>query len=182
MVYLLLGDGFEEMEALAPCDILRRGGVEVQTLSVSGQPVLGAHGVPVTADRMAADADPGAAEMVILPGGWGGVQSIEGNDAAMALIRQVWDAGKYVAAICAGPTALAKLGIPDGKKATCYPGLEDLMGDARMQRGAAVVQDGRLITGEAPGAAMAFALKLLEVLKGAEAAKTVAEGLVLHQS
>lgn len=182
MVYLLLGDGFEEMEAMAPCDILRRGGVEVQTLSVSGQPVMGAHGVPVMADRMVADADPDAAEMVILPGGWGGVQSIESCAAAMELIRQVWEAGKYVAAICAGPTALSKLGIPDGKKATCYPGLEDLMGAALMQRGAAVVQDGRLITGEAPGAAVAFAVKLLEVLKGDETAKKVTEGLVLRRS
>lgn len=180
MVYLLLGDGFEEVEALTACDILRRGGVEVGTLSVSGQPVMGAHGIPVLADQMVKKADREEPEMVVLPGGWGGVQSIEGCTQAMELIRWAWDHGKYVAAICAGPTALAKLGIPEGKKATCYPGLENQMGGALMQPGAMVVQDGRLITGQAPGAAMAFALKLLEVLKGSETVKQVADGLVLH--
>ena len=181
MVYLLLGDGFEEVEALTACDFLRRGEVEVRTLSVSGQPVMGAHGIPVLADDMVKDADRDAPEMVVLPGGWGGVKSIEGCTAAMELIRWAWDHGKYVAAICAGPTALAKLGIPDGKKATCYPGLEDQMGSALMQPGAVVVQDGRLITGQAPGAATAFAMKLLEVLKGSETAERVAAGLVLHR-
>ena len=181
MVYVFLGNGFEEMEALSACDILRRGGVEVQTLSVSGQPVLGAHGIPVLADLPAAEASRENVEMVVLPGGWGGVQAIGASEEAMALTKWAWDEGKYVAAICAGPTALAKLHITDGKKATCYPGLENLMGSAEMQPGAEVVQDGRLITGEAPGAAVAFGLKLLEVLKGSDEAARVAADLVLHR-
>ena len=181
MVYVFLGNGFEEMEALSACDILRRGGVEVQTLSVSGQPVLGAHGIPVLADLPVTEASRDNVDMVVLPGGWGGVQAIEASEAAMALTKWAWDEGKYVAAICAGPTALAKLHITDGKKATCYPGLEHLMGSAEMQPGAAAVQDGRLITGEAPGAAVAFGLKLLEALKGSDEAAKVAADLVLHR-
>ena len=76
MVYVFLGNGFEEMEALSACDILRRGGVEVQTLSVSGQPVLGAHGIPVLADLPVSEASRDNVDMVVLPGGWGGVQAI----------------------------------------------------------------------------------------------------------
>lgn len=181
MVYIFLGDGFEEMEGLSACDILRRGGVEVQTLSVSGQPVMGSRGIPVLADLSVSEASREQVDMVVLPGGWGGVKAVEACDAAMELIQWAWEQNKYVAAICAGPTALAKLHITDGKKATCYPGLEDQMGSAKMQPGAAVVQDGMLITGEAPGAAYAFALKLLEVLQGSEAAKAVAADLVLHE-
>lgn len=181
MVYIFLGDGFEEMEGLSVCDILRRGGVEVRTLSVSGQPVMGSRGIPVLADLPVSEASREQVDMVVLPGGWGGVKAVEACDAAMELIQWAWEQNKYVAAICAGPTALAKLHITDGKKATCYPGLEDQMGGAKMQPGAAVVQDGMLITGEAPGAAYAFALKLLEVLQGREAAKAVAADLVLHE-
>ena len=180
MVYMLLGNGFEEMEALAPCDILRRAEAEVKLVSVSGQPVMGAHGIAVQADCMIGDVTAEAGDMVVIPGGWGGVKSIEACDAAMALVKDAWDKGCYVAAICAGPTALAKLHITDGKEATCYPGLEELMGTARMQPGCAVVQDGRLITGEAPGAAMAFGLRLLETLKGSDAAKAIADGMVLR--
>ncbi len=180
MVYIFLGDGFEEMEGLSACDILRRAGVEVTTLSVSGQPVMGSRGIPVLADQPVAEASRENVDMVVLPGGWGGVQAIEACDAAMELIRWAWEQDKYVAAICAGPTALAKLHITDGKNATCYPGLEDMMGSAQMHPGTAVVQDGNLITGEAPGAAYAFALKLVEVLKGSETAREVAADLVFR--
>ena len=180
MVYILLGDGFEEMEALCACDILRRGGAAVTTLSVSGQPVRGAHGIAVTADRTVEEASMKDLEMVVLPGGLGGVSAIRASRAAMDLIARAWAADRYVAAICAGPTALAELHITDGRRVTCYPGLEPEMGTARMQPGAQVVRDGRLITGEAPGAAMAFGLALLEALKGPETAAAVAAGLVLR--
>ena len=118
--------------------------------------------------------------MVVLPGRLGGVSAIRASRAAMDLIARAWAADRYVAAICAGPTALAELHITDGRRATCYPGLEPEMGTARMQPGAQVVRDGRLITGEAPGAAMAFGLALLEALKGPETAAAVAAGLVLR--
>ena len=180
MVYIILGKGFEEIEAVAPCDILRRAEAEVTLVSVSGHPVMGAHGIAVGADCMVEEVRLAKEDTVVLPGGWGGVKSVEGNETAMRLLAEAWELGCTVAAICAGPTALAKLHITDGKKATCYPGLEDLMGDACMQKGEAVVRDGRLITGEAPGAAIAFGLALLEHIKGSEAAHAVADGMVLR--
>lgn len=180
MVYMLLGDGFEETEAIAPCDILRRGEVDVKLVSVSGQPVMGAHGIPVTADLMMEDVDAEAPEMIVIPGGWGGVKSIEANEAACRLVERVWQNGGYVAAICAGPTALAKLHITDGKKATVYPGLEDMMGSAVMQPACSVVCDGKLITGEAPGAAVPFGFALLEALKGSEKACAVSDAMVIR--
>ncbi|MBQ1281952.1 MAG: DJ-1/PfpI family protein [Oscillospiraceae bacterium] len=179
MVYILLGDGFEEIEALATCDILRRGGVDTALAALSGTSAMGAHQICVQADLPLAEIDFDALEMVIIPGGWGGVKAIEACDAAMALIEKAWNAGRYVAAICAGPTALAKLHITDGKQATCYPGLEDMMGSAVMQA-ADAVQDGKLITGRAPGAAIPFALKVLAELKGEEKAAEIAAGLVLE--
>ena len=177
MVYVLFGNGFEEIEALAACDILRRGGVDVTTVSISGQPVVGAHQIPVQTDAVLSQVDFDALEMIMLPGGWDGVMNIMACDAAMALVERAWKAERYVAAICAAPMALARLHITDGRMATCYPGLEEHMGSARLQD-ADAVRDGRLITGRAPGAAIPFALKLVETLKGSAAAAEVAGGLV----
>ncbi|MEA4964285.1 MAG: DJ-1 family glyoxalase III [Oscillospiraceae bacterium] len=179
MVYVLLGNGFEEIEAISIIDILRRGGVETETVSVCDRTVSGAHGIPVLADRLIGEVRAEAAEMVVLPGGMGGVRAIERCAAALSLIRAVWDAAGWVAAICAGPTALAQLGITDGKKVICYPGLEDQMGSARVQRGEKTVTDGRLITGEAPGAAMAFGLRLVKTIQGEAEAHRVAASMVL---
>lgn len=177
MVAMILGTGFEPLEAVAPCDILRRGGVEVK-LAAIGDPLVGAgHGVRVQADCTLAELDAANLEMVILPGGLGGVQAIGASAAALALVREVYHAGGYVAAICAGPTVLAKLGLLEGKQATCYPGCEGQMAGALMQN-AAVVRDGRIITGRAAGAAADFGLALLAALKGEQEAKRVADEIV----
>lgn len=180
MVYLILGEGFEETEALFPCDILRRCGVEVALAGIGGRTVTGGQGIKVTADISVEQIDQSKLDMIILPGGLGGVRSIEGSEAALRAVREAWEGGKYVAAICAGPTILAQLGITDGKKATCYPGNESQMGSARMQKDAQVVADGRVITGQAAGAAAAFGLKLAEILCGKAAADRVAAGMVIH--
>jgi len=176
MVYILLGTGFEEMEAVAPGDILRRGGVEVRYAGIGGDVIRGGNGVAVAADCRVEDADGAGAELVVVPGGMGGVQSILGSEAALNVLRRAWDAGKMVAAICAGPLVLTKLGILDGKNATCYPGLEGRMSGIMTQK-TSTVADGRLITGRGPGAAMDFGLRLLEALRGREAADSVAAGL-----
>ena len=117
-------------------------------------------------------------EMIVLPGGMGGVHSILDCPAALDAVRHAWAGGRWVAAICAAPTILAKLGITDGKKATCYPGLESQMGSAQMQSGAAAVQDGKLLTGAGPGTAIDFGLLLVRALRGEETAKKVYDGLV----
>lgn len=121
MVVMILGSGFEPVEAIAPCDILRRGGVEVQLVGIGGRMVEAGHGVTVQADCTIEEADFDRAEMVVLPGGLGGVRSILGCKAVMDAVGQAYDDGKFVAAICAGPTILAQLHITDGKTATCTP-------------------------------------------------------------
>ena len=130
MVYMILGTGFEPMEAIAPCDILRRGGVEVQLVGIGGTLIEAGHGVRVQADCRVEDLKLASTDMVILPGGLGGVHSILACDTAMNFIRLAYEDGKYIAAICAAPTILAQLHITDGRKATCYPGLEEKMGAA----------------------------------------------------
>lgn len=180
MVYILLGTGFEEIEALTPVDLLRRAKVEVLTVGINGKTVFGGHGIGVEADIAPEDMDLTQMDMIVLPGGLGGVASIRGCAQAMEAVRFAWENGKYVAAICAGPTVLADLGITDGKNATCYPGCEGGMGSANMIPNAASVTDGKLITGTSAGCATAFALALITALNGEAAANTVAEQIVLR--
>ncbi len=180
MVYMLLGTGFEETEAIAPLDLLRRAGVEIQTVGVTGKTVFGGHNIGIEADILLGEMDLTALEMIILPGGLGGVASVRANQEAMDALSFAWQNGKYVAAICAGPTVLADLGITDGKQATCYPGCEKNMAGANVNPDAPCVQDGKLITGASAGCAVAFGLKLIAAMKGEAVAKTVAEQIVIR--
>ena len=184
MVYLLLGTGFEETEAIAPLDLLRRAGIEVQTVGLTDWIVVGSHGIPVQADMMIQQLDlkqdPDAADMIILPGGMGGVRSIRDCPAALQAISQVWAKGHFVAAICAAPTVLAHLHITDGRRATCYPGCEENMGSAVMVPDQAVVRDGMLITGASAGCAVKFGLELIAALKGRDAAEAIAQQIVIR--
>ncbi len=177
MVYIILGKGFEEAEAIIPCDLLRRAGAEVQFAGIGGLEVAGGHGITVKADCTVEEADFASAEMLVLPGGLGGVASIRGCKKVMDAVKAAYDGGRCVAAICAAPTILAELGITDGKRATCYPGMEGEMGSALMCCDGAVA-DGNVVTGRAAGTAFDFALKLIEVLCGAEAANAIAAGVV----
>ena len=180
MVYMLLGTGFEETEAITPLDLLRRAGISVLTVGVNGKTVYGGHGIGIEADIPLDEMDLTALEMIILPGGLGGVASVRASQSAMDALQFAWENGKYVAAICAGPTVLADLGITDGKKATCYPGCESDMGNAVMQENAPCVTDGKLITGTSAGCAIPFGLALITALKGQDAAKTIAAQIVIR--
>ena len=180
MVYMLLGTGFEETEAIAPLDLLRRAGVEVLTVGVNGKTVYGSHKIGIEADITIEQMDLTNLDMIILPGGLGGVASARASQPALDALKFAWDNGKFVAAICAGPTVLADLHITDGRNATCYPGCESGMGSANMIPDAACVQDGRLITGTSAGCAVSFGLKLVEALKGKEAAEAIARQIVIR--
>lgn len=180
MVYMLLGTGFEETEAIAPLDILRRAGVKALTVGIDGKTVYGSHKIPVVADITLEEMDLTEMDMIVIPGGLGGVASLRACPAALEALKFGWDNGKYVAAICAGPTVLADLGITDGRRATCYPGQEIHMGSAKMEKDAAVVVDGKLITGTSAGCAIPFGLALAEALVGKEAAEKVKGQIVIR--
>ena len=180
MVYILLGTGFEETEAIAPLDLLRRAGVETMTVGINGKTVYGGHGIGVEADITIEEMDLTDLEMIVLPGGLGGVASARASSLALDALRFAYENDKYVAAICAGPPVLADLGITDGKNATCYPGCEGQMGSANMIPDAAFVRDGRVITGTSAGCAIPFGLALIAALKGQEAADAVFGQIVVR--
>ena len=177
---MLLGTGFEETEAIAPLDLLRRAGCDVLTVGINGKTVYGSHGIGIEADILLQEMDLTNMDMIILPGGLGGVASARASKEAMEALRFGWENGKFVAAICAGPTVLADLGITDGRNATCYPGCEDGMGSAVMAQSASCVRDGNVITGTSAGCAIPFGLMLIEALKGKAAAETVAQQIVIR--
>ena len=180
MVYVLLGTGFEETEAIAPLDLLRRAGVQALTVGLNGKTVYGGHGIGVEADILLEEIDLTQLEMIVVPGGLGGVASVRASQKAMDAIDFAWKNGKFVAAICAGPTVLADQGIPDGLQAVCYPGCEGNMGSARIDPNAPCIRDGNLITGASAGCAVAFGLALVAALKGEDAANRVAEQIVIR--
>ena len=179
MVYVLLGTGFEEVEAITPVDLLRRAGVSVLTVGVDGKAVTGSHGITVEADITLDQMDLTDLEMIVLPGGLGGVATARSSQGALDALRFAYENNKFVAAICAGPTVLADLGITDGLQATCYPGCETGMGNAAMVESACVT-DGKLITGASAGCAIPFALGLIEALKGKDEADRIAKQIVIR--
>lgn len=166
---------FEETEAIAPLDILRRGGVDVLTVSLTGDLcVTGSHGVTVRADALFNDFSPEGAEMLILPGGPGTKNYLE-HKPFLALLRDFFSNGKKIAAICAAPTVLSELGFLENKKCVCYPGLE-LKGAITQDK--PFVTDGAVTTGKGAGCAFEFGFELLRVLRGEALAKDVAKKMV----
>lgn len=180
MVYILLGTGFEETESIAPLDLLRRAGIPVMTVGLNGKTVYGGHNIGIEADITIGQMDLTDLDMIVLPGGLGGVQSIRSCESAMNAISFAWENDKYVAAICAGPTILADLHITDNKKAVCYPGCEGAMGSASIETSLPCVQDGRVITGASAGCAISFGLQLIRALKGDEVAETIRKQIVIR--
>ncbi|MBQ8500699.1 MAG: DJ-1/PfpI family protein [Bacteroides sp.] len=179
-VYVFFADGFEEIEALTAVDVLRRAGVNVAIVSVTPDEIVkGAHQVPILCDVNIENCDFYDAEMLLLPGGMPGAATLaECKDLNKQLLRFA-EAGKPIAAICAAPMVLGKLGILKGKKATCYPGFEQYL-DGAICTGALVEKDGNIITGKGPGAAMDFALAIVELLKGDEMVKELKAGMIIN--
>lgn len=178
-VYVFLAEGFEEVEALTPIDVLRRAGLQVVTVSVmENQVVEGAHGVPVVADALFADIDQEAADMLLLPGGMPGATNLDAHEGLGALIMAYAAAGKPLAAICAAPLVYGRRGLLNGKKATCYPGFEGYLEGAEYTA-APVEQDGNFITGKGPGAAMEFAFAIVEKYCGIDKVNELKQGMML---
>jgi 4-methyl-5(b-hydroxyethyl)-thiazole monophosphate biosynthesis len=172
-VLIFLTTGFEEIEALATIDILRRGGVNIQSVSLTGEKtVTGGRQISVIADCLFEEVDFSEARMLILPGGPGTAKMNE-HDGLKHEMLAFAASGKLIAAICAAPMAPGGLGLLNNKKATCYPGYEKYLTGAQVTK-APVVVDGNIITGMAAGYTLDFALELLSQLKGKEAADEVA--------
>ena len=173
MVYVLLADGFEEVEAIEPIDILRRCGIDVLTASVMGRKeVEGAHGITVSADMLAEDINPENMDLLFLPGGGKGHELLDASNTAHALINYAVANNIYIAAICAAPSILGRKQLLDGKKATCYPGFEKFLYGAECT-GEKVVVDGKIITAKGAGAAADFGFVIAEKLKDKDTADEI---------
>lgn len=176
MVYLLLAEGFEEIEALTPLDILRRAGVEVKTVAMGKNPVLGTHGIPVLAD-MTADEVADTPTMLILPGGMPGAANLDAHPLTDRLLADTLAAGGHIGAICAAPMILGRRGLLKGRKAVCFPGFEGYLTGATLSQ-ARTVTDGPFTTAVGMGAAVEFSLSLLSVLQGADAARAMGRAIL----
>ena len=178
MVYVHLAEGFEETEAITVVDLLRRAEIETEIVSVTGYlPVKGSHGIKVVADILFEDAVYSSCELIVLPGGMPGATNLDAHEGLREKLYSFNNQGKKLAAICAAPLVLGHAGVLKGKKATCYPGFEAELTGAELSTDA-VVSDGGIITSRGPGTAMAFALAIIEELKGKEAADEIAKGLL----
>lgn len=170
MIYMLLVDGFEEIEALETLDIMRRAGLDVATVGLNSEVVSGAHNIKVFSDISFDAVDENAMEMLILPGGPG--HTALDDERVYSLIDNCVENDKYIAAICAAPSIVGKRGIAEGKKVTCFPGFEQYMLGADVT-GAKLEHDGKLITAKGAGAAADFGFEIVEVFKGTDAKNTL---------
>ena len=169
MIYLFLANGFEEVEALCPLDLLRRAGLQVTTVGIGGDLIVGAHGIAVQADMpdtMYRDSKP---EMIILPGGMPGASNLDASKTVESALRAAVSSNAYLAAICAAPMILGKRGYLQGKRAICFPGFEDQLQGAILTN-ERVVTDGRVITAAGMGVALEFGLALVAAMTSSETA------------
>ena len=180
MVYLFLADGFEEIEALTPVDLLRRAGIEVTTVGIGSTTVTGSHGITVSADMSYTDATAHIGEdmeMVILPGGMPGTKNLDASAVVHKALDLAQEQNAVVAAICAAPMILGKRGDLKGKEAVCYPGFEEYLKGAKIPDKKVVV-DGNTITAKGMGVALEFGLALVEKLYGADKAKALKSAVI----
>ncbi len=171
MIYVILADGFEEVEAIEPIDIMRRAGLEVKTAALKNKTVTGAHNIPVTADIMISEIEPEKMNLLMLPGG-AGHELLDASNEVHGLLNYALTNGIYIAAICAAPSILGKKMMLEGKKATCFPGYEKYLYGAELVLDKAVV-DGKFITARGAGAASDFGFAIVELLKDKQTADTL---------
>lgn len=181
MVFVYIAEGFEEIEALTPVDVLRRGGLTVQTVSMGASlTVTGAHGVPIVCDLMFQDSENAQMEAMILPGGMPGASNLKKNEKLLERLRKESAKGTVVCAICAAPMVLASAGVLSGRRATIYPGMENELIDA-IPCDERVCIDENVITSMGPATAMPFAFAILEALTDARTRKAVMEDMLIER-
>ena len=179
-ISVFLADGFEEIEGLTVVDILRRAGVQVHMVSITGEKTIhGSHQLDVQADSLFEEMDFSDTDMLVLPGGMPGTRNLMNHRGLQELLRSYHEKGKYLAAICAAPSVFGRLGFLKGRKACCYPTFEEKL------EGAEVVQDpvsadGHIITSRGMGTAIPFALKLTALLCGEEKAEEIGRSIIYY--
>ena len=179
MIYLFLAEGFEEIEALTPVDVLRRAGLELKTVAVgNSKTVKGSHGIEIVADMLESELPHDIPEAIILPGGMPGTINLEESPIVIDTLLRAMSNGSLVCAICAAPSILGISGYLKGRKATCYPGFEEYLDEATFT-GERVVRDENIITAKGMGCAAEFALIIVEALCGKEKANEVATSAII---
>jgi len=183
MIFEFLADGFEEIEALCPIDVIRRAGLEIKTVAVGGKndkKITGSHGICVNAELSLSDAvllsEKEKIDMIILPGGMPGAKNLDENPIVESFLNRAYTDGAYIASICAAPMIPGKRGMLRGRRAVCYPGFEEYLLGAQLSEKKVAV-DGRIITAKAAGCAVDFGLTLLQHLKGLDEANRVKDSI-----
>ena len=177
MIAVLLADGFEEIEALTPVDMLRRAGLEVVTVGISSRIALGSHGIPVVCDKTPDEVDLSAVSTVIFPGGMPGSLNLDASPFTDKILEAVSARDGRIAAICAAPLVLGRRGLLDGKRATCYPGFESELAGA-LVTDESVVTDGNITTARGMGVALEFSKELITLLVGKEKAEDLSSAIM----
>ena len=177
---IYLAEGFEEIEAMTVVDVLRRAGVDTSIVAVSStKEIKGTHNITVIADKTFDEIDNNAADMLILPGGMPGTTTLEKHEGLKELIKEFYQKEKYIAAICAAPSILGKMGLLESSMATCYPGFEKYLKGA-IHTEDLVIKHKNIITSKGPGTAMLFALELVEILVGKEKVEELKESMIIQ--
>ena len=179
MIAVLLADGFEEIEALTPVDMLRRAGLDVRTVAIGSKIAVGSHKIPVICDIEAAEVNESELSMVILPGGMPGSLNLDASPYTDKFINAVLRNGGRLAAICAAPLVLGRRGLLSGKEAICYPGFENELKGAKIAE-KSVVTDGNITTAKGMGTALAFSEELVRLLCGGERANELSAAVMEH--
>lgn len=172
LIYVFLADGFEEIEAIATVDVLRRAELEVKTVGVGGKEITGSHGMKLTADICDCEVSTDDLQAIVLPGGMPGTLNLEKSDTVQKMIKHCADNSLLICAICAAPSILGHLGLLNGKTATCYPGFEEDLTGAELAK-EFVYRDGNIITARGPGVTIDFAFKIAENFIKKEKTETI---------
>ena len=178
MIAILLADGFEEIEALTPLDILRRAGLDARTVAIGSKIAVGSHGIAVVCDMTADEVKTEELTAVIFPGGMPGSLNLDASPFSSVAIEAVKKNGGIIAAICAAPLVLGRRGLLEGKRAVCYPGFENELIGASVPEEVGVVTDGNIITAKGMGVATDFSLALVEKILGKEKADEIARAII----
>ena len=178
MIYTFLADGFEEIEALCPVDIMRRAGLTVTTVGIGGREIVGSHGITVRADISDSELCFEDIELIFLPGGMPGTKNLDASKAVHQAIDLAIEQNAYIAAICAAPMILGKRGILNEKEAVCYPGFENYLDGATVPADKKIVTDGKIITAKGMGVAADLGLEIVRVLCGKEKSDAIRKAII----